>query len=234
MRRSQAVLNAYADDVIAKAKSGPRDDDVLGALLSARTGGKELSPAAQRGQVLGLLLAGNETTTAALLWTLVHGARTPEAWTSVADDAHCASSFVTESLRLSPAVWGIPRTPVEAGVMLTSGTVIARVRRGQLATVYLRAINRDPVRWPDPLRFDPTRHDRDADSKEQKRSLLPFGLGPRGCIGQHLALAELHAVLPALASRGVVAIDGPATEEASFALRVRGGLRGRFTRRPQA
>ena len=55
-----------------------------------------------------------------------------------------------------------------------------------------------------------------------------FGLGPRGCIGQHLALAELNAVIPSLARRGDVSIDGPVVEDASFALRVRGGLRGRL------
>jgi cytochrome P450 len=58
--------------------------------------------------------------------------------------------------------------------------------------------------------------------------LLPFGLGPRGCIGQYLALAEMEAVLPALARRGDVVIDGDSDDDASFALRVRGGLRGRM------
>ena len=92
--------------------------------------------------------------------------------------------------------------------------------------MYLRGINRDPKLWVDPLRFDPSRHF-DA-AKEQQRSLLPFGLGPRGCIGQHLAMAEMSAVLPALARRGDVVVDGPITEDASFSMRVRGGLRGRF------
>ena len=57
--------------------------------------------------------------------------------------------------------------------------------------MYLRGINHDPTRWPDPLRFDPSRrHDSGVEKKikDQQRSLLPFGLGPRGCIGQHLAL----------------------------------------------
>jgi cytochrome P450 len=76
------------------------------------------------------------------------------------------------------------------------------------------------------LRFAPARHGSAA--KEQHRALLPFGLGPRGCIGQHLALAEMAAVLPALARRGNVVVDGTAVEEAHFAMRVRGGLTGRF------
>ena len=95
-----------------------------------------------------------------------------------------------------------------------------------MTTVYLRAIFRDPDLWPDPLRFDPSRHD--SDDKDARRALIPFGLGPRGCIGQHLAMAEMSAVLPALARRGDVVVDGDPVEHAEFSLRVLGGLRGRF------
>ena len=100
-----------------------------------------------------------------------------------------------------------------------------------MTTIYLRGINRDPKVWADPLRFDPSRHS-DA-AKEQQRALIPFGLGPRGCIGQHLAMAEMNAVVPALARRGDVVVEGPISEDARFSMRVRGGLRGRFvTPRP--
>jgi cytochrome P450 len=228
MRRHRAVLDAYADEVIARAQAaGAPDDDVLGALLRARPGGKPLTAGELRGHVLGLFLAGNETTAAALSWALVHGARAPREWARLRDDPERATpAFVAESLRLTPAVWGIPRTPTRAGVVVQAGDVTARVRRGQVATVYLRGMNRDPRRWVDPLRFDPSRHDGAA--KEQHRALLPFGLGPRGCIGQHLALAEMGIVLPALARRGTFTIDGPTTEDARFALRVGNGLTGRF------
>jgi cytochrome P450 len=159
----------------------------------------------------------------------VHAAQAPEAWCAVRRDPGGQTlPFVTESLRLTPAVWGIPRTPNRAGVTVAAGGGSTRVRRGQLATIYLRAINRDPDTWTDPLRFDPGRHST-ADT-DQQRSLIPFGLGPRGCIGQHLAMAELNAVIPALARHGDVTVDGTPTEDASFSLRVRGGLHGRFTR----
>ncbi|MGZ4688990.1 MAG: cytochrome P450 [Acidimicrobiia bacterium] len=228
MRSHRAVLNVYADEVIARAKaSGRSNDDVLGALLAARPSGKALTPDQLRGHVLGLFLAGNETTAAALSWTMVHGAQVPEEWARVRNDERHAVPFITESLRVTPAVWGIPRTPSRAGLSLTSGGVTTRVRRGQLATVYLRGINRDPSRWDDPLRFDPSRHG--TATKEQQRALLPFGLGPRGCIGQHLALAEMSAIVPALARRGDLSIDGTVVEDPNFALRVRGGLTGRLT-----
>src|SRR6185295_15182330 len=63
MKRHRAVLNAYADDVIARLRAKEvADDDVLGALLRARPSGRALAPGELRGHVLGLFLAGNETT----------------------------------------------------------------------------------------------------------------------------------------------------------------------------
>jgi cytochrome P450 len=232
MKQYRAVLDAYADEVIARAQARPagreQPDDVLGALLNARPAGRALALDELRGHVLGLFLAGNETTAAALSWALVHGASSPDEWAKVRDDPDRHTvPFLTESLRLNPAVWGIPRTPNRPGVTVTAGDVTTRVRRGQVTTVYLRGINRDPSRWEDPLRFDPSRHATAA--KEQHRALLPFGLGPRGCIGQHLAMAEMCAVLPALARRTDITIDGTPTEDAHFALRVHGGLKGRLT-----
>ncbi len=155
------------------ARPGAVGDDVLDALLNARPSGKALKPVELRNHVLGLFLAGNETTAAALSWALVHGARSPEEWAKLRDDPdRHTTAFLTESLRLTPAVWGIPRTPNKAGVTLTAGQVTTRVRRGQIGTVYLRGINRDPNTWNDPLRFDPSRHETGA--KEQHRALLPF------------------------------------------------------------
>jgi cytochrome P450 len=157
----------------------------------------------------------------------VHGAGARAEWAKLRDDPERhTQAYITETLRLTPAVWGIPRTPTKAGTTLTAGSVTTRVRRGQVTTVYLRGINRAPGTWPEPLRFDPSRHDAGT---EAKRSLLPFGLGPRGCIGQHMALAEMSAIIPALARHGDVNVEGEAEEDARFALRVRGGLRGRFT-----
>lgn len=227
MKRHRAALDAYADEVIARASKRPPADDILGVLTRARVAGKPLSDEARRGHVLGLFLAGNETTAAALTWAVAHGAANPAAWSRLRDARVTqVQAFLNESLRLNPAVWGIPRTPRRPGVVLTTSEATTRVRRGQVTTVYLRGINRDPALWPDPMRFDPSRHE--ADDKNARRALIPFGLGPRGCIGQHLATAELSAVLPRLASHGDVAVDGDPVEQAEFSLRIRGGLRGRF------
>jgi len=230
MRQHRAALRAYADDVIARAANGQLQADVLGALLRARPSGTALTARQLRGHVLGLLLAGNDTTAAALSWAIVHGARHPDHWRRVRDaPARHTPPFIQETLRLTPPVWGFSRAPAAGRATVTSGEVGARIRRNQVATIYLRGIHRDPASWPDPLVFDPSRHDL-ARGAAPHGPMLAFGLGPRGCIGQQLALAELAAVLPALARHGDVAVDEPVTEDASFSLRVRGGLTGRFGR----
>ena len=143
-----------------------------------------------------------------------------------ADPETKAPAFLDESLRLTPAVWGIPRTPTKAGVTVTANGVTSRVRRGQVTTVYLRGINHDPKLWSDPLRFDPSRLH--ADDKEQQRSLIPLASVHRGCIGQHHEMAEMRAILPVLAQRGDITIDGEVSENPSFALRVQPALTGRL------
>ncbi len=230
MKAHRKVIERYGDEVIARARAGRAGaDDALATLLAVQPGGRALTHRELREHLLGLFLAGNETTGAALMWGLVHASNAPAEWAKLRADApRYVNPYVVETLRLTPAVWGIPRTPNRAGVMLTAGAVTVRVRRGQIANVYLRGIHRDPFTWSDPLRFDPSRHA--ADVKEQQRALLPFGLGSRGCIGQQLAMAELRAVLPALARRGDIVIDGPVVEDPSFTLRIRGGLRGRLAR----
>lgn len=238
MKQHRAVLNGYADEVVARASTGETAnddrDDVLGALLRARPAGKALSTHGLRGHVLGLLLAGNDTTAAGLSWGLVHGAQHPDAWQRLRHNpAGHTLAFIQETLRLSPPVWGFSRTPTKAGVTIHTADGAIRVRRGQVATIYLRGIHRDPTNWDNPSQFKPSRHDPTL-AKEPHRQLLAFGLGPRGCIGQHLALAEMAAVLPALARHADITVNQPVTEDANFSLRVKGGLTGRFTRNTRA
>jgi cytochrome P450 len=228
MREHRRALEAYADEVIARSQGRDRaGKDVLGALISARPNDKPLRADELRAHVLGLLLAGNETTAAALSWALVHAARNPAEWARLRTEPERARVFVDETLRITPAVWGLARTPTRKGVALEAVGHTLRVRRPEVVTVYIRGANHNPITWPDPHRFDPDRHL--TNTRHQERALIPFGLGPRGCVGQHVAMAEMLAALPALARRGNIRIDHAVTEDASFALRVAGGLRGRFT-----
>ena len=230
MREHKRALGAYADRVIASCRNDPpRAAGPLAALMAAQTGGRSLTPQELRGHVLGLFLAGNETTAAALGWALVHAARNRDEWARLRGEPDRVRPFIDETLRVTPPVWGMTRTPTHGHTQLQLADGAVRVRRPEVVTIYLRGMNHNAARWPDPSRFNPDRHvtlDRARD-----RAVLPFGLGPRSCTGQHLALAEMTAALPALARHGDIEITGDVHEDASFALRVQGGLRGRFVSR---
>ncbi len=224
MRNHRRVLEEYADEVLhrvdarACASTGQRENDVGDLLVSAQDRSRALSADSRRSHVLGLLLAGNETTAAALSWALHHGARHPIEWARLRADPTSVRPFLDETLRLTPAVWGFARRPTTRKATV-GGQAIGRT---EIVTIYLRGMNRDPRLWPDPTTFAPDRH---RDGSALDATMLSFGLGHRGCIGQHLAMAEMLAVLPMLARAGDVTTAAVTVQEdASFALRVKGGL----------
>lgn len=225
MRPHAAVLTEYANEVIDNRLARPDSatPDVLDALLAARPNGRRLEPGPLASHLLGLLLAGNETTAAALSWALVHAAAYPQQWAEAADPA-IAEHYITETMRLTPSVWGLAHQPTRRGVTLPSPTGPIPIGLSSTVTTYLLGINRDPQLWDDPLQFRSSRHH--TANSDRRQSLLTFGLGPRGCIGQHLALAELHSVVPRLARNVTLTIEGEPEATAAFSLRVSGGLRG--------
>lgn len=227
MRSHRAALEAYADEIIAVGRQkAPAGDGLLAALLTARPSGSPLDQQALRGHVLGLLFAGNETTAVALAWALVNGARNPITWSALRTDPNQAPAFAAETLPLTPAVWSLARSATRRRTVLESGDVTTSVKRNEVVTVYLRGMNLNPTLWNDPTAFRPERHH--EPSIDQQRSVLPFGLGTRSCIGQHLALAELHAALPVLARIGDITLTHEPVANPSFALRFRDGLHGTF------
>ena len=165
-------------------------------------GPRALTPDELRGHVLGLFLATNgETTGAALVGSRARRARSGRKVEQAARRSGPLHRRVPRRVAApeNPAVWGIPRTPSKPGVTVTSAGITSRVRRGQVATVYLRGMNRDADTWSDPLRFDPSRHE--TQSKELQRSLLPFRVGAAAAASANTAMAELAAVLRARATR---------------------------------
>jgi cytochrome P450 len=228
MRGHRRVLEEYSDEVLHRVDTRAYDisrgdeTDVGALLVRAKDRSNPLSAGSRRSHVLGLLLAGNETTAAALSWALYNGARHPTEWASLGEAPSAVRPFLDETLRLTPAVWGFARRPTTRNAAV-GGQPIGR---SEVVTIYLRGMNRDPQRWPDPTAFLPERH---LDGSALDATMLSFGLGPRGCIGQHFAMAEMLAVLPMLARAGDVSSDtATVQEDASFALRVKGGLRVRL------
>jgi len=197
-RRREPVARLLAAEIDARhangrAGAGIGSIDVIGALLSATP---ERPTAELVDEVLPLLLAGQEPAAAALTWIIDRLARNPalaDHFMSSEPDDPGRTATVREALRLRPAVHSVARRLTESraigGYELPAGAV---------AAVPIVLVHRDPGAFPDPDDFRPERFlDGDLDSLPY----LPFGGGPRRCLGRWLARAEIGSVIPAILRR---------------------------------
>jgi cytochrome P450 len=157
-----------------------------------------------------LLLAGHETTASTVGWTLnlvsqhadvrqrlheeavaVYGDRRP----SYADlvKFRYTNMVLQEAMRLYPPVWILPRRAVAedevGGYHVPAGGEI-------LISPY--TLHRHPRYWPDPLKFDPERFNPDVPSNRPRYAHIPFGAGPRFCVGNHLGMMEATFIISTL------------------------------------
>jgi cytochrome P450 len=217
VRADRRGLDRIIDAEIADRRANPTGDplDVLGVLVAEAT----LTDAEIRDQVVTLIGAGYDTTSATLAWMLWCSTLTPGLWARLRAEAdevlgppggspppdeqtlaglELADRVMRETTRLHPAGVVAPR---EAAVDVVVGGY--RIPRGTLILWSAHLTGRDPRAWTDPLRFDP---DRFTDLTADQRSLadiawVPFGGGARNCIGFALAQMELTLIVARLAQR---------------------------------
>ena len=164
--------------------------DVLSLLLTARgPDGERLSDDELRDELMTLLVAGHETTSAALSWALTEVAADPAAQSRIAaGERGLAEAAITETLRLHPpvALGGIRRLrrPLEiAGHTLPAATTVAPCAM---------LLHRRPDVYDAPARW---RVDRFLDTRPPVGAWVPFGGGVRRCVGAALAQFEARIVL---------------------------------------
>ena len=240
LRRALRTIDDEVAAMIASRPVGSPGDDVLGILLRARDSGSDLDDTAVRDEVVTLLVAGHETVASSLTWTLHLLAHHPPVQERLADEvaALCddpgtadlprlpwTRAVVDEALRLYPPAWVVTRRALAEDV-LHGYTVPA----GSVVLVSPYRVQRDPAVWPDPERFDPTRF---LGTTPARGTYLPFGAGPRLCIGRDFALVESALVLAVIARRFAVepAPGPPPRVDALVTLRPRGGLPLRLRQR---
>jgi len=227
LRRAQDYLDTLIYRLIDERRAtGGETGDVLSMLVGAQTeDGSPLSPRQIHDEALTLLLAGHETTALALSWTwyllaqhpdvdaamqaefqTVLGGRLPTA----ADLSHLRYTRMVfaEALRLYPPAWLMTRRAREAVVIgdyrFPPGTFF-------LLSPYLT--HRDPRFFPDPEAFLPTRWAAPSDTGPARYAYLPFGGGPRQCLGEGFAWMEGLLVLTTLAQTwGMRLVPGPPVE----------------------
>lgn len=190
-------------------------NDLLTMLLLAEDEeGKKMGPQQLRDEALTLFLAGHETTSNALSWTLyllsqdskveskfhaeldsALGGRPP----TVSDipNLQYTDMILSESMRLYPPAWILPRISVGED-HLPSGAVLPK---GVEVEVSQWAVHRNPEFFPDPEHFDPERFSPKAKDERPQFSYFPFGGGTRRCIGESFAKMEGVLLLATLAQR---------------------------------
>ncbi|HUK36744.1 MAG TPA: cytochrome P450 [Vicinamibacterales bacterium] len=213
-QQALAILRGAVDHVIGERRRHPVEaGDLLSMLMSARDEetGEAMTDEQLRVEVMTFLLAGQETTSLALTWTWYLLSQHPDVrerfeaeLDSVLDGrppdyADLANlpylrMLVDESMRLYPPAWGFSRQALSDDVL--GGF---RLPRGWLAFIIPYVLHRHPHFWKDPDSFDPERFLPERSADRPKFVFIPFGAGPRQCIGNHFALIETQLTLATLA-----------------------------------
>ncbi len=187
IEESLVAFNAYVDKLLADRRANPRGD-FLSDYVAATAASGDMSEGEIRAQVVGLILAGSDTTRNAMCMTLYQLLNHPEQWRDLINDPDGLKKKASEEgLRYEPVVAGIPRVAVND--MTLEGY---HIPGGAMISISLLSVLRDPDVYANPDSFDIHRTD-------QQRWHLAFGAGAHRCAGEALARVELEEVLAAIA-----------------------------------
>jgi cytochrome P450 len=213
LKAALAVLERRIDQMIAtRRESGLDRRDLLTTLLMARDEeGRPMGDKQLRDEAVTLFIAGHETTATALAWAFYLLDRHPEARARLEAEA--------DALGRPPTAADLPRLPYALMVFkeamrlyppvpVSSRQAIDAVSLGgyelpPLSLVFFSpySTHRRPDLWPDPERFIPERFTPEAEEARPRYAYLPFGGGPRVCIGNHFAMMEGQLILAAVAQK---------------------------------
>jgi cytochrome P450 len=245
-----AELDQVIAQLLASRAAAPVDGpakDLLARLIAARDEetGRGMTAEEMRNQIITIFLAGHETTSQALTWTWyllsqhpaaearlhaeldhVLGGRTPRH----EDLAKLPFTrmVIEESMRLYPPAHALGRTAIHADEVRGR-----RVRPGTSIIISPWLLHRNPKLWERPERFEPERFAAEHAAARHRFAYIPFGAGPRICIGAAFAMAEGMLILAAIAQRYRLRLKpGFAVEpQALITLRPRHGMRMILERR---
>ena len=222
-RQAAATLRATVLQLVVRRRAERSGgNDLLGRLLAARDpdSGQPMADEQLVDNLLTFLMAGHETTAKALTWTLYLLARAPE-WQDkvraevreVCGDGAIAARHLdglkTTRMVLKEAMRLYPPVPVMTRM---TGRDIElggwRLGKGTMVVIPVFAVHRHRRLWADPDRFDPLRFAPEAEADHLRTQFMPFGFGPRTCIGMAFAMLEATAMLATLVRAARFEWDG--------------------------
>jgi cytochrome P450 len=211
-----AELKAVVDRIIDQRKRDFRDGgDLLSSMMLARDPdtGEGMSDEHLRNQIMTLMLAGYDTTASALTWTWYLLSQNRVALERLRGEVRATLKkrapgygdlesmpytrrVLNESLRLFPPAWTLGRRALGedeiGGYYIAPGSVIA---------ICIYALHRHPGFWDSPEVFDPDRFTPENSGSRHKFAYIPFGAGPRQCIGNTFGLMEASLIIAGVARR---------------------------------
>ena len=198
-------LKAILEKILEKrlrsynCRNSPNNSSVLGALKTAVDRG-EMSEADLRDEILTLFFAGHDTTAMALcfcLKILKNSSKWHSRLIEKMDDPEgdaLLNAFVSECLRLYPPVWSIARR-----CLVSKDYSELKITNDDLVVIPTWALQRSEKYFKDASEFNPERWlDSNFVDGLSRVAYLPFGFGPRICIGSRLAIVELKTILKSI------------------------------------
>jgi len=247
LRAAVKFLDETVQAMIDDRRAHPTEHaDLLSRLLEVRDedDGAGMSDKQIRDEILTLFVAGHETTATALAWSMYLLTRHPAIYAAAQAEADALGAAPTvadlpklplmlrifkEALRLYPPVYFDGRQALDDtsldGVACPEGTVV-------VFAPY--ALHRRPDLWPDPERFDPDRFLPAAEATRSRYAWLPFGIGPRVCIGMGFALMEGQLILARMLQTARYELAAPDEPDTSATLRPKHGMKMRVHLRQRA
>ena len=246
-RRSLANFHAILDRMVEERRKSPAQiNDLLSMLMDARDeDGAPMSAKQLRDEMATLLTAGHETTTLVLAWALFLIGSNPGVAERMSGEVgflngrapgyedlsrlRYTRNVAEETMRLYPPVWVLSRTAIGDDEM--GGF---KIPAGSEILIFPYVTHRHPKWWAEPDKFDPERFLPERTVGRLRGAYLPFGLGPRTCIGLNFAMTEILVVLALIMQRFrlELAMDSAKMKlDASVTLRPKAGVPIRIMKR---
>lgn len=225
-------IDDLVNGIIARRRTLNLNENLLDRMIQATDseGGDRMTDLQLRDEVVNILLAGHETTANALSWTVHMILKHPEVYDRMTAEIRSVVkgrmptydeveqlpytlAVFQEALRLYPPFWRISR---RATVDTKVGDY--DVPAGTNVIISIFTVQRDPRFWKDPLEFRPERFLEGTEEKTHRFAYLPFGGGPRICIGSHMAANEAVTILAGIFRN--VDVEKAFTEDPTFLLSI--------------
>ena len=216
LRNALNVLEEFVFQIIEERRNDQQQhSDLLSILLDAY--GQRLaegeSKTLLRDQVLSIILAGHETTANSLSWTWYLLSRHPEVRDKLTQEVEQVlqgrvptfqdlpqfvymKQILDESLRLYPPVWSLSRVALEDDKIDD-----LEIPAGMNLMLCPYAVHRYSKYWPNPEGFDPERFAPGMERTRPQHAYIPFGGGPRTCLGSRFAIMEAQLIMAMVVQR---------------------------------